>query len=35
MFFYGIEKEVLKKRNRLKEKTLALRRKNYLQMEGV
>jgi len=33
--FYGKEKEVLKKRNRLKEKTLALRRQNYLQMESV
>jgi hypothetical protein len=33
--FYGKEKEVLKKRNRLKEKTMALRRQNYLQMAGV
>ena len=33
--FYGKEKEVLKKQNRLKEKTLVLRRQNYLQMEGV
>ncbi len=33
--FYGKEKEVLEKRNLLKEKTLALRRQNYLQMAGV
>jgi transposase InsO family protein len=33
--FYGKEKEVLKKRNRLKEKTMALRRQNYLHVAGV
>jgi transposase InsO family protein len=33
--FYGKEKEVLKKRNLLKEKTMAQRRQNYLQMAGV
>ena len=33
--FYGKEKEILKKRNRLKEKSMALRRQNYLQMAGV
>jgi putative transposase len=33
--FYGKEKEVLKQRNLLKEKTMALRRKTYLQMASV
>jgi len=33
--FYGREKEVLLERNLLKEKTMALRRQNYLQMAGV
>ena len=33
--FFGREKEVLQKRNLLKEKTMALRRQNYLQMAGV
>ena len=33
--FYGRDKEVLQKRNLLKEKTMALRRQNYLQMAGV
>jgi transposase InsO family protein len=33
--FYGKEKEVLKQRNLLKEKTMTLRRQNYLQMAGV
>ena len=33
--FYGKEKEVLEKRNLLKEKTMALRRQNYLQAVGV
>jgi transposase InsO family protein len=33
--FYGKEKEVLKKRNQLKEKTMVLRRHNYPQMAGV
>jgi putative transposase len=33
--FYGREKEVLKKRNILKEQTMALRRQQYLQMAGV
>ena len=31
----GRDKEVLQKRNLLKEKTMALRRQNYLQMAGV
>ena len=33
--FYGKEKEVLQKRDLLKEKTMTLRRQNYLQMAGV
>ena len=33
--FYGREKEVLQERNLLKEKTMALRRQNYLQIAGV
>jgi len=33
--FYGREKEVLKIRNKLKVKTMALRRQNSLQMAGV
>ena len=33
--FYERDKEVLQKRNLLKEKTMALRRQNYLQMAGV
>lgn len=33
--YFGREKEVLKKRNKLKEKTLALRRQQHLQRVGV
>ena len=33
--FYGKEKEVLKQRKLLKEKTMTLRRQTYLQVAGV
>ncbi len=33
--YFGRDKEVIKKRNKLKEKTLALRRQQYLQRVGV
>ncbi len=33
--YFGREKEVIKKRNRLKEKTLALRRQQHLIRAGV
>ena len=33
--YFGREKEIIKKRNKLKEQSLALRRQQYLQMVGV
>jgi transposase InsO family protein len=33
--YFGREKEIIKKRNKLKEQTLALRRRQYLQVAGV
>ena len=33
--YFGREKEIIKKRNKLKEQSLALRRQQYLQIVGV
>jgi len=33
--YFGRDKEIIKKRNQLKEQTLALRRQQYLQFVGV
>ena len=33
--YFGREKEIIEKRNELKEQTLALRRQQYYQMAGV
>jgi hypothetical protein len=33
--YFGREKEILKKRDKLKEQTLALRREQHLQIAGV
>jgi hypothetical protein len=32
--YFGREKEIIKKRNKLKEQSLALRRQQYLQIVG-